>query len=115
MTRKFIENDLTTVIKIWFDTNTKVHNFIPKEYWRDNYTIVREKKFQFIASPHYDTFSESVIVGWSRIKRARQTTVIYLAPNFFVACHPSAHSFLAYLIHSRHPWILSCRNHFSIR
>jgi len=42
MTRKFIENDLTTVIKIWFDTNTKAHNFIPKEYWRDNYTIVRE-------------------------------------------------------------------------
>lgn len=42
MIRTFRENDLTAVMKIWLDTNIKVHSFIPKAYWADNYAAVKE-------------------------------------------------------------------------
>lgn len=42
MIRSFRKNDLTAVMQIWLDTNTKAHNFIPKEYWEDNYAAVKE-------------------------------------------------------------------------
>ncbi len=42
MIRSFRKNDLTTVMQIWLDENTKAHNFIPKEYWEDNYAAVKE-------------------------------------------------------------------------
>lgn len=42
MIRTFRENDLAAVMKIWLDTNIKVHSFIPKAYWTDNYAAVKE-------------------------------------------------------------------------
>lgn len=42
MIRAFRAHDLTTVMQIWFDTNTKAHHFISKEYWANNYAIVEE-------------------------------------------------------------------------
>lgn len=42
MIRKFKKNDLPAVMQIWFDTNIKAHDFIPKEYWENNYEIVKE-------------------------------------------------------------------------
>ncbi len=42
MIRSFRKNDLTAVMQIWLDTNTKAHNFISKEYWEDNYAAVKE-------------------------------------------------------------------------
>lgn len=42
MIRSFRKNDLTAVMQIWLDTNTKAHNFIPKEYWEDNFAAVKE-------------------------------------------------------------------------
>ena len=41
MIRAFEENDLTAIMQIWLDTNIKTHYFIPKEYWTDNYEMVR--------------------------------------------------------------------------
>ena len=29
-------------LQIWIDTNIKAHDFIPKEYWENNYEIVKE-------------------------------------------------------------------------
>ena len=40
--RAFRENDLISVMQIWFDTNINAHSFIPKEYWTDNYAVVKE-------------------------------------------------------------------------
>ncbi|MCM1539301.1 MAG: GNAT family N-acetyltransferase [bacterium] len=40
MIRIFKENDLTSVMQIWLDTNIKAHNFIPKAYWTDSYATV---------------------------------------------------------------------------
>ena len=42
MIRKFKKNDLPAVMQIWLDTNIKAHDFIPKEYWENNYEIVKE-------------------------------------------------------------------------
>lgn len=41
MIRAFEENDLTALMQIWLDTNIKAHYFIPKEYWTENYEMVR--------------------------------------------------------------------------
>ena len=41
MIRAFEEKDLTAIMQIWLDTNIKTHYFIPKEYWTDNYEMVR--------------------------------------------------------------------------
>lgn len=42
MIRAFRENDLLSVMQIWLDTNICAHSFIPKEYWTDNYAVVKE-------------------------------------------------------------------------
>lgn len=42
MIRQFKKNDLPVVMQIWLDTNIKAHDFIPKEYWENNYEIVKE-------------------------------------------------------------------------
>lgn len=41
MIRRFRKNDLDAVAQIWLDTNIKAHNFISKEYWTDNYEMVK--------------------------------------------------------------------------
>lgn len=42
MIRTFKGNDLTVVMQIWLDSNIKAHNFIRKDYWTDNYAMVKE-------------------------------------------------------------------------
>ncbi len=41
MIRPFKEYDLTAILQIWLDTNIKAHCFIPKEYWTNNYDMVK--------------------------------------------------------------------------
>lgn len=41
MIRKFKETDLPAVMQIWIDTNICSHNFIPKNYWFENYEMVQ--------------------------------------------------------------------------
>lgn len=40
MIRAFREKDLFAIMQIWLDTNIKVHSFIPKDYWTDNFAMV---------------------------------------------------------------------------
>ena len=42
MIRALRDNDLISVMQIWLDTNINAHSFIPKEYWIDNYAVVKE-------------------------------------------------------------------------
>ena len=42
MIRTFSENDLFAVMQIWLDANIKAHSFIPKDYWTDNYAMVKK-------------------------------------------------------------------------
>lgn len=41
MIRKFTNNDLKPVMKIWLETNMQAHAFIPEKYWLDNYAKVK--------------------------------------------------------------------------
>lgn len=41
MIRKQTETDLTAIMQIWLETNTKAHSFIPEEYWLSNYEMVK--------------------------------------------------------------------------
>lgn len=42
MIRKATQKDIIPVMKIWLDTNIHAHSFIPKDYWINNYTRVKE-------------------------------------------------------------------------
>ena len=40
--RQYDEYDIDALMKIWLDTNIQAHNFIPSDYWRSNYDMVRK-------------------------------------------------------------------------
>ena len=42
MIRKSQKQDIGRIADIWLDTNLKAHNFIPAQYWNDNYEAVKE-------------------------------------------------------------------------
>jgi GNAT superfamily N-acetyltransferase len=41
MIRKFHPEDMEKVMEIWLLGNFRVHNFIPKKYWEENYDEVK--------------------------------------------------------------------------
>ena len=41
MIRKFQDADINKVAKIWLDTNVSAHDFIPTQYWKSNYELVK--------------------------------------------------------------------------
>ena len=41
MIREFEDNDIDNIMQIWKSENIKVHNFISKEYWENNYEYVK--------------------------------------------------------------------------
>ena len=42
MIRKFEKEDINAVMEIWKNENIRAHNFISKEYWKDNYEYVKD-------------------------------------------------------------------------
>lgn len=42
MIKEFKIDQLDEVMKIWIETNIDAHNFIPKEYWINNYELVKQ-------------------------------------------------------------------------
>ena len=42
MIRKMQTADIDETAGIWLDTNLKAHDFIPAEYWKENYDAVKE-------------------------------------------------------------------------
>lgn len=42
MIRKLQRADIDSVADIWLDTNLKAHCFIPAQYWKDNFEMVKE-------------------------------------------------------------------------
>lgn len=41
MIRKFENKDLETIMGIWLNTNIQTHDFIPKDYWKNNFNLVK--------------------------------------------------------------------------
>lgn len=46
MVRKLQKTDIDKVTDIWLDTNLKAHYFIPAQYWKRNFELVKEMLFQ---------------------------------------------------------------------
>lgn len=42
MIRRLQKKDVNRVAELWLDTNLKAHDFIPAQYWRGNYDLVKE-------------------------------------------------------------------------
>lgn len=42
MIRKFLPEDLSAVMNIWLSSNLQAHNFIDEQYWKTNYSLVKE-------------------------------------------------------------------------
>lgn len=42
MIRKLQKADINRVTDLWLDTNFKAHDFIPAQYWKSNYDVVKE-------------------------------------------------------------------------
>ena len=46
MIREFQRDDINKVADIWLDTNIKAHYFIPDQYWKSNFELVKELLLQ---------------------------------------------------------------------
>lgn len=44
--RRLKRTDIDCVADIWLDTNIKAHNFIPRQYWLDNFEAVKDMLIQ---------------------------------------------------------------------
>lgn len=42
MIKKLRKQDLDQVMKIWLDSNTEAHDFIPSTYWLEHFKMVKE-------------------------------------------------------------------------
>lgn len=42
MIRTLQKADINRVMDIWLDTNIKAHSFVPSQYWKSNWDLVRE-------------------------------------------------------------------------
>lgn len=76
MIREFEKIDLEEVAKIWIDTNMKAHDFIPSQYWQNNFQMVKEMFLQAEIYVYEDTgriqgfvgmdgdYVEGIFVAW---------------------------------------------------
>lgn len=46
MIRKLQKADINRVADIWLDTNLKAHYFIPAQYWKNNFELVKDMLMQ---------------------------------------------------------------------
>ena len=46
MVRELQKTDIDRVAYIWLDTNLKAHYFLPAQYWKDNFELVKEMLLQ---------------------------------------------------------------------
>ena len=46
MIRELRKADINRVADIWLDTNIKAHYFIPAQYWKSNFELVKELLLQ---------------------------------------------------------------------
>ena len=46
MIRELRKADINKVADIWLDTNIKAHSFIPAQYWKSNFSLVKELLLQ---------------------------------------------------------------------
>ena len=65
MIRKLRKADINKVADIWLDTNIKAHNFIPAQYWKRNFDLVKELLLQATVYVYEDKQEIQGFVGLS--------------------------------------------------
>ena len=54
MIRELRKADINKVANIWLDTNITAHYFIPEQYWKSNFELVKELLLQAIVYVYED-------------------------------------------------------------
>ena len=65
MIRKLRKADINKVADIWLDTNIKAHYFIPAQYWKRNFDLVKELLLQATVYVYEDKQEIQGFVGLS--------------------------------------------------
>ena len=65
MIRKLRKADINKVADIWLDTNIKAHYFIPAQYWKRNFNLVKELLLQATVYVYEDKQEIQGFVGLS--------------------------------------------------
>ena len=65
MIRKLRKADINKVADIWLDTNIKAHYFIPAQYWKRNFGLVKELLLQATVYVYEDKQEIQGFIGLS--------------------------------------------------
>lgn len=65
MIRELKRDDINKVADIWLDTNIKAHYFIPAQYWKRNFDLVKELLLQATVYVYEDKQEIQGFVGLS--------------------------------------------------
>ena len=65
MIRELRKTDINIVADIWLDTNIKAHYFIPAQYWKRNFDLVKELLLQATVYVYEDKQEIQGFVGLS--------------------------------------------------
>ncbi|HCW53927.1 MAG TPA: N-acetyltransferase [Clostridium sp.] len=79
MIKKLTTSNLDTVMKIWLKTNIETHSFIPKEYWQNNFEMVKE------VLPQADVYvfeEDEIIKGFIGIVDVRYIAGIFVKKEY---------------------------------
>ena len=60
MIRELQKTDIDTVSQIWLDANRDTHDFIPAEYWENNFLPVKEMLLQAEVYVYIDECKNSI-------------------------------------------------------
>lgn len=65
MIRELRKVDINKVAEIWLDTNIKTHYFIPAQYWKSNFELVKELLLQATVYVYEDKQEIQGFIGLS--------------------------------------------------
>ena len=65
MIRELRKDDIDKVADIWLDTNIKAHYFIPTQYWKSNFELVKELLLQATVYVYEDKQEIQGFIGLS--------------------------------------------------
>ena len=65
MVRELRKEDINKVADIWLDTNIKAHSFIPAQYWKSNFELVKELLLQATVYVYEDKQEIQGFIGLS--------------------------------------------------
>lgn len=63
MVRPYKDCDLDIIMKIWLDTNIQAHDFVNKDYWKNNYDYVK----QLLPSSNLFIYDDGQIKGFAGV------------------------------------------------